>query len=110
MSKTALHRASRFTHQLFSLKELREIATKSAYDPSVIAGIDRLAVQVGDEKAKGIDRYRSQILRSVRTELMSRYAGEKGRIEASFEGDVQLQAATGLLQNVSEYERRLSVR
>lgn len=92
------------------LKELRELAMKSSYDTSVIAGIDRLATQVGDEKAKGIERHQAEILRAVKTELMSRHAGEKGRIETSFEGDLQFQAASGLLQNGKEYERRLTIK
>jgi hypothetical protein len=43
-------------------------------------------------------------------ELMSRYKGERGRIEASFEGDVQLDAAKGLLMNTKAYAKKLSVK
>ena len=40
---------------------------------------------------------------------MSRYKGEKGRFEATFEGDVQVQAALGVLQDSGRYKKILNI-
>lgn len=92
------------------LNEFREIADRSKYSPAVIDEIDRLKKQIAKEKTTAVQRDRSEILRNVKMEIMSRYRGEHGRIEASLNGDVQLQAAIGLILNPKAYKRRLTGR
>lgn len=90
------------------LKELHDIADKSKYSAAVLEEIDRLKAQLVNEKVNGLDRNKREVLRILKTELMSRYKGERGRIEASFEGDVQLDAARGLLKNTKAYAKKLN--
>lgn len=92
------------------LKELSEVADKSKYSPAVKEIIDHLKAQLENEKTKGIDRNKDEVLRALTMEITSRYRGERGRIEASLAGDVQLQTAKALLSNKKEYERRLASR
>ncbi len=91
------------------VKELAEIADKSRYSSSVKEIVDRLKTQLAAEKNKGIDRNKGEVIRALTMEIMSRYKGEQGRIEASLTGDIQINAAKGLLGNLKEYSRRLVV-
>jgi len=100
----------KFTHQEegdTKLNEFRELADRSKYSPAVFDEIDRLKTQLAKEKANALQRNKQEILRALKMEIMSRYRGERGRIEASMEGDVQLQAAKGLLLNEKAYTRKL---
>ena len=92
------------------LKEVRDLAEKSKYSGDVMSSIDHLVSQISQEKTNGIERNKEEVLRAVKTELMSRYKGEHGKIEASFENDRQLTAAKGLLHNAREYSKRLSMK
>ena len=92
------------------VKELADVADKSKYSPTVKELIDHLKSQLETEKSKGIERNKEEVLRALTMEIISRYKGERGRIEASLAGDVQLQTARKLLSNEKEYERRLSVK
>ena len=89
------------------LNELREIADRSRYSASVVEEINRLRADLANEKAGAVTKNGPELLRALKMEIMSRYRGERGRIEASLDGDVQLQAATGLLLDQQTYMRRL---
>jgi carboxyl-terminal processing protease len=92
------------------VKELTEVADKSKYSSAVKELIDHLKTQLEKEKSNGIERNKAEVVRTLTMEIMSRYKGEHGRIEASLAGDVQLQTARKLMSNEKEYERRLSVK
>ena len=92
------------------LKELREIADKSKYSAAVLDAIDHMKTQLETEKEKGLDRHRTEVLHTLKMEIMSRYRGEDGRIEASLQDDPQILAAEGLLTNMKEYARRLNLK
>ena len=49
----------------------------------------------------------AQIADELNQELASRFKGEKGRIEASLDDDLQLNAAIGLLKNKNLYQHKL---
>jgi carboxyl-terminal processing protease len=89
------------------LKELSEIADKSNYSKVVMDEIGNLRSRIETDKASAIDRNKEEALRGLKMEIMSRYKGETGRIEASIDGDLQLQAAKGLLMNQKQYKRML---
>ncbi|MBI4548386.1 MAG: S41 family peptidase, partial [Ignavibacteriae bacterium] len=92
------------------IDELRELAKKSNYDDTILEEIDQLKKKFGDEKINSIERNQKEILTVLKTEIMSRYKGERGRIETSLVDDPQINAAKGLLANPVEYTRRLSYR
>lgn len=92
------------------LKELREMAERYHYGDEVVKDLDLLSAALAKEKERGFVRYRDHIEHGLRVELMSRVQGERGRIEASFPSDVQLQAAIGLLGSPQAFARRLAAR
>ena len=59
------------------------------------------------EKERGFERYEKEIGEELNIELMARVHGERGRIEASFRTDPQLNAAIGLLRDRKEFSRRI---
>jgi carboxyl-terminal processing protease len=89
------------------LNELNDIADKSHYSKVVMDEIGNLRTRLETEKANSIDRNKSEVLRGLKMEIMSRYGGETARIEASIDGDVQLQAAKNLLLNQKRYKKML---
>ncbi|HEV8539198.1 MAG TPA: S41 family peptidase [Bacteroidota bacterium] len=90
------------------LKELSEVVDKSKYSSSVTEIVDRLKAQIAGEKLTGIDRNKQEVLRALRMEIVSRYKGEHGRIDASLKGDIQIATGEGVLTNPKEYSRLLS--
>jgi carboxyl-terminal processing protease len=90
--------------------ELKEIAQKENYGPTILKDIDKLLKAVSDEKANEFTRHSGEIKRALASELFSRYDGEQGRIRAGLKDDKQLQVAVSLLKNEQEYNRRLTAR
>lgn len=91
------------------LEELANAASKGTPSADVAAGIERLREQLKKAKANALDREKPALLSELKVQVASRLTGERGRIEASLQDDVQLNAARGLLLNAGEYARRLSV-
>ncbi|MEK6572124.1 MAG: S41 family peptidase [Bacteroidota bacterium] len=90
--------------------ELKEIAQKENYGPTILKDIDKVLKAVSDEKANEFTRHSGEIKRALASELFSRYDGEQGRIRAGLKDDKQLQVAVSLLKNEQEYNRRLTAR
>ena len=88
------------------LKELREIVDVRGSGSGMAEAVERIKKEIETAKEHEFERGKAEILRDLKTEIMSRYAGERGRIEASLTGDVQLAAARGLLKDQREYARR----
>ena len=89
------------------LKEFEDAAGKSRYSPAIADAVDRLKTLVSNEKTNSVERNKDEVLRGLRMEIMSRYKGEPGRIEASLLADPQLIAAKGILVNQKKYEQLL---
>jgi carboxyl-terminal processing protease len=92
------------------LNELADISSRSKYSPTVKETIEKLRTQLAEEKTNSLERNQSEVLRALRMELMSRYRGEKGRVDASLAGDLQLQAARGVLLRPGLYKQLLTGR
>ena len=90
-----------------TVKELKQIAERSHYSDRVLKDIDLLASTLAKEKDRGFDRYFDRIRQELNVVLMERIAGEKGKIEASLEEDVQLEVAIGILKDSKVYERKI---
>ncbi len=89
------------------VNELRTIAQRSHYSKEVLSDIEHLTKALQKEKDRGFERYRETLEEELRIELMARVQGERGRIEASFRTDVQLDVATALLRDTKQYVRRI---
>lgn len=90
-----------------TVAELRTIAQRSRYSPDVIAGIEKLTESLQKEKGRSYERYQNHIEEELTVELMARLRGERGRIEASFPIDTQLQVAIALVRNTKRYAHML---
>lgn len=91
-----------------TVRRLRTIATEGRYQPTFMSELDALDRLVAAEKRRSFDRYRDEVRKGLRVELAARRLGERGRVQASFEGDRQLAAAVGLLKQPASYGRRLA--
>jgi carboxyl-terminal processing protease len=91
------------------LGELADAARKLHYSAGVMDELDKLGKDLDREKSMSLDRDRDGIVSALKVEIMSRYKGERGRIEASLADDAQLQAARSILKDPKGYERLLTV-
>jgi carboxyl-terminal processing protease len=104
--------SQKFTYQdevEIKLKELCDLSDKCKYSVSLRDELEQLKKNLVSEKEKNLDRYKNEVLTTLKPEIISRYKGEKGLIEEALRGDNQVKAAVGLLTNNKEYKRRLSV-
>jgi carboxyl-terminal processing protease len=90
------------------LEELAALALKGSPAPGVAQSIETLRAQLHTEQASALDREKKRLLIELKVQLASRLTGERGRIEASLDDDVQVASARGLLLNTKAYERRLA--
>ena len=89
------------------IQDLLAIAESAHYSEELVREIKGLKVTLEKEKDRVPERYQDHIVSGLHIELMSRLKGEKGRIEASFDGDPQLRAAVGLLRDQALYREKL---
>jgi carboxyl-terminal processing protease len=89
------------------VSELRQIADRSHYNPDIMRDIEQLTKALQKEKERSFERYEKEIAEELNIELMARVHGERGRIEASFPSDPQLNAAIGLIRDRKEFSRRI---
>ncbi len=91
------------------LKELRELAKRERYESEFITHLDQLTQGIEGEKSKAFEKNRQMIATALKIELMGRYKGEHGRIEASFPDDQVLLTAEEILKNPRLYEKKLGL-
>jgi carboxyl-terminal processing protease len=91
------------------LKELRTIGENEKYNSRFMENIDELETYIAAEKTRAFDRHRDEIVHELEIELAARYSGERGRIEAEFSYDTQLNAALDFLKNKTLYDLQLTV-
>ncbi len=91
------------------LTELCDAAKKCKSSPSIRGEIEKLKLHLQEEKSTSVIRYRDEVIAAIKPEVMSRYKGERGRIEEALKIDSQVKAAISLLESPKEYSRRLSI-
>jgi carboxyl-terminal processing protease len=89
------------------MAEVDSAAIKANYPERIRASIAQLRTMLAEAHREGLDRHRTEVLRSLKVEIMGRTKGDHGRIEASFSDDGEIKAASGLLANPHAYGRRL---
>jgi len=87
------------------LKEVSEIAERLRYSQELRQEIEKLKKRISEERTGSLDGARREILMSLKSEIMSRYKGERGRIAASLDDDAQVKAAAGLVADRKAYSR-----
>jgi carboxyl-terminal processing protease len=85
------------------LSELKDVVQKEKYGSTMVASLDNISVQLEKEKASMFTRHTDELREELREEIVERYTGDKGRIKASLDHDVQVQAAAKLLGSKRVY-------
>ncbi|MGA9408201.1 MAG: S41 family peptidase [Bacteroidota bacterium] len=85
------------------LTELKEAFKKEKYGSTVISSLENIEAQIEKERASVFARHADELREELREEIIGRYAGDKGRIKASLDYDVQAQAAAKLLESKRVY-------
>lgn len=91
------------------LKDLKASVKEEEYSQNVKASITELEDQINHDKDKDLIKYKSQIIKLLESEIASRYAYEKGRIEVTLKNDTEIKKALEILSSPSEYKKLLSV-
>ncbi len=90
------------------LDEILEFSEKSNYSAELRDEIKALKNKFTSLKDKGFEMNSKELANALRQEILSRYKGEKGRFEATLDGDMQVQTALGLLQDSVRYKKILN--
>ncbi|MGA7159983.1 MAG: S41 family peptidase [Bacteroidota bacterium] len=85
------------------LSELENDFKKEKYGSTMIASLENVGMQIEKEKANVFARHAVELREELREEIIERYAGDKGRIRASLDDDVQAQTAAKLLASKKIY-------
>jgi len=85
------------------LSELKDVVQKEKYGSTMIASLDTIGARLEKEKVSAFTRHADDLREELREEIVERYAGDKGRIKASLDHDVQVQAAVKLLGSKRVY-------
>ncbi|HTY09912.1 MAG TPA: S41 family peptidase [Bacteroidota bacterium] len=83
--------------------ELKDAVAKENYGDALTPSLDAVGEQLQKERASAFARHADELREELREEIVGRYAGDKGRIKASLESDVQVQAAAKLLASKKVY-------
>jgi carboxyl-terminal processing protease len=85
------------------LAQLIKTAREEQYYESTRSAFDVLENKIAHDKNKDLENHREEIKLLLREEIVSRYYYQKGRIEASLEGDPNLEKAVEILKDMTLY-------
>lgn len=85
------------------LAQLIKTAREEQYYESSRSAFDALEKKIAHDKDKDLENHRDEIKLLLREEIASRYYYQKGRIEASLQGDPNLEKAIEVLNDMSLY-------
>ncbi len=89
------------------LKALKEAALADLY-PEVTAQIEELEKNLKDDTASNLETYRDEIIKSINTDLLQRYAFTAGVIRNSLHSDKHVEKAIEILSDAAEYNSILT--
>ena len=90
------------------LEKLKEVAEEEKYFKRIEAEYMALEAKVHHNKTKDMEEFKDEIKELLRSEIVSRYYFQKGRIESMLENDLDVKKALEILANENEYKRILS--
>lgn len=91
-----------------TLKKLKEIAENEKYYTDIKPEIELLESKLMHNKDEDIVKHRDEISEVLKSEIVSRYYYQKGRIKASLESDPAISKAIGLIGEKQNYTSILS--
>jgi len=90
-----------------ALAAWKEKAEKENYFEGAKAEYDALNAKFAHNKDKDLEKYKSEIRDVLEEEIASRYYHQKGRVEAGFDDDKEIQEATKALADLQRYNKLL---
>ncbi|HEX2984202.1 MAG TPA: S41 family peptidase [Ignavibacteriales bacterium] len=91
------------------LKELAGIMEDEGYDKSLSADLQQFEKKIKEFEHKELGRYKKNITKEIKMELVPRYAGQSARIKESLKDDRQFDTAYNLLNNHKTYSKMLAL-
>jgi carboxyl-terminal processing protease len=92
-----------------ALKELEEIAEGESYLSGIEPQIAEMRIALEKEKEDDLLRYKDQIGRYLRTEIVLRYHYRKGQIMNELQDDPYVEEAIRILDNMDAYKEVLAI-
>jgi carboxyl-terminal processing protease len=86
-----------------SLDELKEVAEKEKYYDAMKPEFEALKKKMIHDKQADLLKFKDEIMQLLQDEIVSRYYYQKGRVEASFDYDPEIQKAVEALKDKQVY-------
>lgn len=87
---------------------LADMISDNKTDTTLLASFNNLMIKYKQKVFNDIDQHKELVKSLLRIEIISRYYGNKGRVEASLEASNEVKLAIELLNNPSEYQQALT--
>lgn len=89
------------------LDDLKTIAKEEKYYEAVEKDIAALEAKLKNDKADDLTKYRQEISEMLKSEILSRYYYQKGRVEGALKEDKDVMKAVEILTDQSQYRKIL---
>jgi carboxyl-terminal processing protease len=90
------------------LDKLMQMASTEEMGDKISSELDRLKNQFEEFSKHEMTIFRKEILREIKVEIASRYAGTEGKVKESLDYDKQFQTALNILKDSVVYKRLLN--
>lgn len=90
-----------------ALDNMKEKAEEENYFDAIKDEYNQLKADLAKDKEGDIQKHKQEIKELIEAEIVRRYYLQSGRIEVSFDDDVELQEAINLLNNMDRYRSLL---
>lgn len=89
------------------LKNLKSISTKEKYYTAIENEIKNLELKLKHNKEEDLNKYKSEIIELLQSEIVSRYYYRKGQIQVMLKTDIEVAKAVEVLKNKAQYDNLL---
>jgi len=96
------------TRSEVALKKLKKSAESENYYAEIKEEFETLEEAIKQNKQEDIQKHSSEIKKLLKSEILSRYYFQKGRIEAAIEDDPEIIEAISILEDTDRYNNILS--
>ena len=96
------------TRSEVALKKLKKSAESENYYAEIKEEFETLEEAIKQNKQEDIQKHSSEIKKLLKSEILSRYYFQKGRIEAAIDDDPEIFEAISILEDIDRYNNILS--
>ncbi|MBQ7279763.1 MAG: S41 family peptidase [Bacteroidales bacterium] len=89
------------------IKELRKVAEEEKYIGAISSQLDAMEEQFRKDKERDLYRYRDEISEMLKSEILTRYYYERGRIEGNLSTDPDVTKAVEVMSDRKGYNKLL---